>query len=168
MPEQCLPLLWWLRFIGRPDSSLLSVSVLWRPMLRWLMPSEMCRPFFVCAMRQYSVFIADYRELYERVNIQVTHCISHFITYQTRLANFKPPRVRRHCSCRRWHVMWVCSSQLLDLTLASVSLSLRLTDERAIRLHQKVQPDSLIWQPFSNRIYSLFLVLHHLDKKEKG
>lgn len=48
------------------------------------------------------------------------------------------------------------------------SLSLWLTDERAIRLYQKVQPDSLIWQSSSNQIYSLFLALHQLDKLKSG
>ena len=64
-----------------------------------------------------------------------------------------------------------CHVSLLLSTLEfdfGSSPSLWLTDERAIRLHQKVQPDSLIWQPSSNQIYSLFLALHQLDKKKSG
>lgn len=66
MPEQCLTLLWWLNFIGRPDSSLLSMRrhVLWCHMLGWFMWSEMCWPSLY-VMRKYSVFISDYRKLYE-------------------------------------------------------------------------------------------------------
>lgn len=38
-----------------------------------------------------------------------------------------------------------------------------LTGEWAIGLHQKVQPDNLIWQPSSDQTYFFFRALNHLD-----
>lgn len=64
-----------------------------------------------------------------------------------------------------------CHLSLLSSSLESDfdhSGCLWLTGEWAIGLHQKVQPDSLIWQPSSDQTYSSFWALHQLDKKERS
>lgn len=157
-------------------------------MLGWLMWPEMCRPS-LCVRWGNILFLSHdiYMTFYE--SISVHKCSEH-------LSWFRRPTVStihiiRLCTlllCKHAQEILNRSRNVFSADFSALadkechvsplfstlefdfgsSLSPWLTDERAIRLYQKVQPDSLIWQSSSNQMYSLFLALHQLDKLKSG
>lgn len=124
------------------------------------------------------VFVTDHRKLYRHfiavTKIQLTYYhVPHLLLYVSINMPYKfqtTTELRSSDFSLFFHIM-KCHVSLLLSTLEfdlGSSLSFWLTDERTILLHQKVQPDSLIWQLSSNQIYSLFLAVHQFDKKKSG
>lgn len=128
----------------------------------------------LCDKAPFCFYLTVYRKFYESVSI---HEISEHLSQPSTLFFAATLYYLANTACKCWAVVSVlcfprqrmsCVSLFQALNFDSSSLSLWLTDGQALRLHQKVQPDSLIWQPSSNQIFYLFLALHQLDKRKSG
>lgn len=146
--------------------------------LGWLIGFEVCRPSLYMWWGNIQFFITQYTGHFMSLLLYIkyqrfkcpTASINHiFILFYSITAKCpahlesEPKRSRQTSPDEECHASPLFSALKFDF---SNSRSLWLTGDWAIWLHQKVQPDSLIWQPSSNQIHSLFLALHHLDKKE--
>lgn len=127
----------------------------------------------LCDKAPFCFYRTVYRKFYESVSI---HEISEHLSQPSTLFFAVTLYYLANMACKCWAVVSVLCFPRQRMSCKSVSsprfwlqqASLWLTDGRTIRLHQKVQPDSLIWQPSSNQIFYLFLALHQLDKRKSG